>query len=346
MLNLIQSQNLSPGDKVATVSLSWGGAGDENIRWRYEQGKERLETLFGLQVVEMPHTLAGSEFIYNHPEKRAEDLMSAFLDPTIKAIIACIGGIESVRMLPFIDFDVIRNHPKPFIGYSDSTTTHLMCLKAGISSIYGPTLLVDFAENVAMHPYTLDSFKKTLFSTDVIGPILAAPKWTSAHLPWDVENSHLTRAMYPNLGYELLQGTGFVQGRLIGGCLEVLDALRGTEIFPSNEHFDDAILFLETSEDKPPAWLVECVLRNYGITGILGRLKGIIWGKPQDETYYDDYKAVIRKVLKEFNLTHLPVLFNMNFGHTEPKFCLPYGAMAQIDCEKMTFEILEAAVLN
>ena len=172
-----------------------------------------------------------------------------------------------------------------------------------------------------------------------------APVWTSEYLPWEESNKSIQRKYKPNSGCELLQGQGTVKGRLIGGCMEVFDMLRGTQLFPALEDFDDAILFLETSEEKPPVWFVECGLRIYGIMGILDRLKGIIFGKPYDEEYYTEYKETINKVMKEFNAEDLPVLYNMNFGHTEPKICLPYGALAEIDYEKKTFSILEPAVI-
>jgi muramoyltetrapeptide carboxypeptidase LdcA involved in peptidoglycan recycling len=345
MKTLKKPNILKRGDKVALVSLSWGGAGDADILWRYKQGKKRLEQIFGLEVIEMKHTLAGTEYVYNHPEKRAEDLMDAFQDNSIKGIIACIGGNESIRMLPYIDFDIINKNPKAFMGYSDTTTTHLFCYRAGISSIYGPTLLMDFAENVSMSQYTLEYIEKTLFSSEAIGKIDAALEWTSEYLPWLEKNKLIRRKYKPNQGYELLQGKGIVQGHLIGGCFEVFDMLRGTEIFPKPEDFEDSILFLETSEDKPPVWFIECGLRNYGITGVLKKLKGIIWSKPQDEQYYEEYKASIIKVMKEFGREDLPILYNVNFGHTEPKICLPYGALAEIDCDNTSFSILESAVL-
>jgi muramoyltetrapeptide carboxypeptidase LdcA involved in peptidoglycan recycling len=140
MKPLIKPPKLNVGDKIATVSLSWGGAGDK--LWRYEIGKKRLKEVFGLEVIEMPNTLKSSEFIYLHPEKRAEDLMNAFRDPTIKGIISCIGGSDSVRLLPYIDFEVIKSNSKIFIGYSDTTIAHFMCYKAGISSFYGPAVLL------------------------------------------------------------------------------------------------------------------------------------------------------------------------------------------------------------
>jgi len=345
MKKLKKPNMLKTGDKVALVSLSWGGAGDLDIQWRYKQGKQRLEQIFGLEVVEMEHTLAGTKYIYNHPEKRAEDLMSAFQDKSIKGIIACIGGIESIRMLPYIDFDIINQNPKVFMGYSDSTTTHLFCYKAGISSIYGPTLLVDFAENISMSPYTVEQIEKTLFNVDVIGKIEPSLEWTSEYLPWEDKNKLIQRNYKANKGYELLQGAGTVRGHLIGGCFEVFDMLRGTEVFPKLEDFEDSILFFETSEDKPPVWFIECGLRNYGITGVLDKVKGIIWGKPQDEENYEEYKVVIKKVIKEFGREDLPILYNMNFGHTEPKICLPYGALAEINCDLISFSVLESGVI-
>lgn len=346
MKELKKPQMLKPGDKVATVSLSWGGAGDEEILWRYQQGKERLQNVFGLQVVEMEHTLAGTKYVYEHPEMRAKDLMNAFADPEIKGIIACIGGIESIRMLPYIDFEVIAKNPKIFIGYSDSTTTHLMCYKAGISSIYGPTLLVDFAENIAMDEYTVEYLQKTLFRNEPIGVIPSADHWTSEHLPWVIENKLTARKNQPSSGCELLQGKGIVTGRLLGGCIEVFDMLRGTELFPKDEDFENAILFFETSEDKPPVWFVEVALRTYGINGYLNKVSGIVFGKPYDEENYEGYNRAIRQVLEEFRLEELPVLVNLSFGHTEPKFCLPYGALAEIDCEEKSFSILEEAVIE
>ncbi|MFA6733351.1 MAG: LD-carboxypeptidase, partial [Sphaerochaeta sp.] len=100
---LEKPRHLERGDTVATVSLSWGGAGDAELLWRYEVGKKRLEDVFGLKVVEMEHTLSGSAFLAEHPLLRAQDLHQAFADSEIKAVFSCIGGDDSIRMLPYID---------------------------------------------------------------------------------------------------------------------------------------------------------------------------------------------------------------------------------------------------
>ncbi|MFJ7933949.1 S66 peptidase family protein [Sporosarcina sp. NPDC096371] len=341
---LIKPEMLKAGDKVATISLSWGGAGEPDLKWRYDQGVERLRTVFQLEVVPMPNSLKGSDFLYDNPKARAEDLMNAFKDPSIKGIISNIGGSDSIRLLPYIDFDVMRDNPKIFIGYSDSTITHLFCHKAGITSFYGPSILVDFAENMEMHAYTVEALKKTLFANDAIGEVKPATEWTSERVEWIIENKNRQRKMNPNNGYELLQGTGVVQGRLIGGCIEVLEFAKGTSLWPNDSYWEDSILFFETSEDTPEPSLVEYWLRNYGSQGILQKAKGIVFGKPLKEKYYEEYKESIVKIMKEMDLTSLPILYNLNFGHTEPKFVLPYGTMAEINCENATFSILESGV--
>ena len=326
---LKKTKRLQPGDIVATVSPSWGGAGDSEIRWRYEQGVKRLEEVFGLTVVPMPNSLKGSEFIYNNPQARAEDLMTAFQDTRVKAIIANIGGEDSIRLLPYIDFNVIRENPKIFMG---------------ISSFYGPAILTDFAENIEMDPYTVEMVKRTLFSNEVIGEIQPAPEWTSERLEWIEVNKDTRRTMQQNKGYEVLQGSTTVQGRLIGGCIEVLEFAKGTELWPEKKHWEDSILFFETSEYHPEPSYIKYWLRNYAAQGILQKAKGVIFGKPKDEQYYEEYKHEILQVMKEHNLEDLPILYNLNFGHTEPKFILPYGALAEIDCENASFSILESGV--
>ncbi|HDR4511769.1 LD-carboxypeptidase [Bacillus anthracis] len=341
---LIKPKRLQAGDIVATVSPSWGGAGDSDIRWRYEQGVKRLEEVFGLTVIPMPNSLKGSEFIYNNPQARAEDLMTAFKDTRVKAIIANIGGEDSIRLLPYIDFNAIRENPKIFMGYSDVTVSHLFCHKAGLSSFYGPAILTDFAENIEMDPYTVEMVNRTLFSNETIGEIQPAHKWTSERLEWIEINKDTRRKMQQNNGYELLQGSTTVQGRLIGGCIEVLEFAKGTELWPERKHWEDSILFFETSEDHPEPSYIKYWLRNYAAQGILQKAKGIIFGKPKDEMYYEEYKHEILHVMKEYNLGDLPILYNLNFGHTEPKFILPYGAMAEIDCGNGSFSILESGV--
>ena len=129
MLRLKKPPHLEPGDTVAAVSLSWGGPG--TYPHRYQAGKRQFEEAFGVRVVETPHALRDAEWLARNPKARADDLMEAFSDPSVRAIISTIGGDDSVRILRHLDLDVLRDHPKLFVGYSDSTVTHFACLARG-----------------------------------------------------------------------------------------------------------------------------------------------------------------------------------------------------------------------
>lgn len=343
MKELIKPSRLKAGDTIAVVSLSWGGAGDAEFKWRYLQGKERLQAL-GFNVVEMPYALSGSETLYLDPQKRAADLMAAFKDPNVKGIFTCIGGDDSIRLLPYIDPLVVKAHPKVLIGYSDTTITHLLCFKAGLSSFYGPSILMEFAENIAMHDYTLNHFRKAVMETVPIGEIMAPTQWTGEYLPWLAENKNQMRQMVAHEGYECLQGEGTCEGRLVGGCIEVLEMAKGTAVWPTLDDFKESILFLETSEDVMEPHLLRYILRNYAAQGILGVIRGLVFGKPYQNQHYEAYKSEILKVLKEEALTNLPVFYNMAFGHSSPMVTLPYGAKAKLNCKDVTFTILESGV--
>ena len=99
---------LKRGETIALISISGGRAGDEDMLYRYEVGKKRLEEIWGIHVIPTPNALAGSSFLYEHPEARAEDLMWAMQDKKIKGIICMMGGDDSYRVLPYIDLNVIK----------------------------------------------------------------------------------------------------------------------------------------------------------------------------------------------------------------------------------------------
>ena len=127
-MELLKPKRLRPGDTVAVVSLSSGMLGEPEFIHKYHLAKERLEGQYGLRVVPMPNALRGREYLDRHPEARAEDFMDAFRDDSIRAVISSIGGDDTVRLLPYVDFDVLRNNPKIFTGFSDTTTNHFMLL--------------------------------------------------------------------------------------------------------------------------------------------------------------------------------------------------------------------------
>lgn len=132
---MIKPKKLKKGDKIAVVSLFWGGLGDDSLIHKLRIAEERLEKIFGLKVICMPHALKGSEFVARHPELRAKDLMDAFADTSISAVFCAIGGDDTIRILPYVDLEIIKDNPKIFMGYSDSTINHLQILLNGHSEI-------------------------------------------------------------------------------------------------------------------------------------------------------------------------------------------------------------------
>jgi muramoyltetrapeptide carboxypeptidase LdcA involved in peptidoglycan recycling len=347
---MIKPKKLQPGDTIATITLSWGGPG--TFPHRYEAGKKQLQEEFGLRVVEMPHALRDATWLYNNPKARADDLMSAFADPSIKAIFSTIGGNDSIRILPYLDLDVIRLNPKIFMGFSDTTITHMACFKADLISFYGPSIMAGFAENGGMFPYMVDSVRRSLFSSTPIEEVKPhTGGWTAETLDWaNPENQTRKRKLMPSAGWKFIQGKGVWQGHLLGGCLEVLDFLRGTDFWPRSADWQDAILFLETSEEAPPPNILKYALRSYAAMGILQKLSGILFARPGGDIFpdqFNDYDAVLYQVVtEEEGLSELPIISHMDFGHTDPMFVLPYRVKAEINCDTQAFTILENAVTD
>ena len=345
---MIKPPKLKTGDKVAAISLSWGGPG--TFPHRYLAGKQQLQDEFNLQVVETKHALADADWLWKNPQARANDLMEAFSDPSIKAIISTIGGDDSIRILPYLDLDVIRSNPKVFLGYSDSTISHFACFQAGLVSFYGPAVMAGFGENGGLFPYMVDSLRRTLFSSEPVGVV--GPNrdgWTVEMLDWAVlEHQSQKRRLNPSESWRFLQGSGTRRGHLIGGCFEVLDWLRGTSFWPQPGDWENTILFLETSEDAPSPDAVMYGLRTFAALGVLHKLSGILFARPggqiPPEKFKEYDKAILRVVSGEEGLGDLPVVTNMDFGHTDPMFVIPYGIEAEIDCKEQQFSILESAV--
>lgn len=343
---MIKPKSLKKGDKVAVVSLSRGMLGEKPFIHKFYLAKERLERDYGLEVIAMPNALKGIDYLYQHPEKRAEDLMAAFADKSIKAIFCAIGGDDTIRLLPFIDFDIIRNNPKIFTGFSDSTTNHFMMHKAGLVSYYGLSVMNNIAEYVEINPYTKQAMEKTLFSPQENLDIPASEfcSYETDKVWWGEEYMGEETPKFPNSGYELIQGEGVVKGELLGGCVDVFPELLGTSLWPELEDWKGKILLLETSESDMSEDMLTWLLRNLQAQGILNVINGIVVGKPAYKEKYESYKEVCKKVVGfEAGRPELPILYNVNVGHAYPIGLFPLGLKYEIDCEKKSLTLLEKA---
>lgn len=352
MKTMLLPKSLNKGDKIAIVSLSSGVLGEKECKHSVEIGKRRLKE-FGLKPIFMPNALKGVEYLKNHPEKRAEDLHQAFADPSIKGILCSIGGDDTYRTIPYLleneKFckNVIR-YPKVFCGFSDTTINHFMFYKLGMVTFYGPSFLCDLAElSNEMLPYTKKSFEQ-LFKIEQLKQIEASDIWYEERKDFSALSIGSERVTHKEKhGFEFLQGNRFFCGKLLGGCLEsIFDLLTGNRyadeyeickkysLFPDINEWGDKILFLETSESKPSPGKLRKELFELKKRGVFNKVRGIIVGKPQDEAYYEEYKRIYIEVVDNRNL---PILYNINFGHSYPRTILGYGLHITVDNNRIIY---------
>ena len=353
---LIKPKQLHVGDKVAIVSLSAGTLGESFASHELKQGIKHMKQL-GLNPVFMPHALSGSTYVKSHPAERVADLKAAFLDPEIKGIFAAIGGDDTYRTLPYLMADqefktAVFEHPKLFSGFSDTTNNHLMFYKMGLQTFYGPSFLTDFAELAnKLLPYT----KKTLvhyFENPPVTLIPASQNWYEERTDFSIKQVGKERISHKDTGYEVLRGHGKVQGRLWGGCIDSLyddlvpdrypdepSVINQYQLILTPEEAKDKILFIETCEEKPVPELYHQELAKLEEVGILGNVRAILVGKPQDKKYFGEYKQILLEETAKFNT---PILYNVNIGHAYPRTALPYGTLTQINFEKPEIKIMES----
>lgn len=330
---LIVPPRLSTGDTIAVVSPSWGGP--SVFPHRYEAGLTCLRERFRFNIVEMPHARADADWLAANPAARAADIMTAFADPTIRGVFASIGGDDAIRLEPFLDLAVLTANPKLLIGYSDTTAIHFACLKAGVQSLYGPSIMSGFAENGTVSPTTEASFRAVAMEGDLHVLPWSTEGWTDQFLDWaDPENQSRPRTRQPSSGPRVLRGSGIVSGRLVGGCFEVLEMLKATPWWPPLDYWNGAVLFLESSEEAPSSDQIKRWMRHFAAQGILERVAALLLSRPAGMASAGQaaQERAVLAALDERGLENLPVIGNLDFGHTDPIATLPYGQTTRIDC--------------
>ncbi len=336
---MIKAPRLRVGDAVGIVSPSWGGAGA--FPHRVELGTRYLESL-GFRIKVARHALNQHGFVSDTPHHRAEDIHEMFRDPEVRAVISTIGGDHSCLLLPLLDFDLIRENTKIIMGYSDVTVLNVaIWSKTALITFNGPALMVELAEYPRTFEYTERHRLETLCSTEPVGWVEPSAWWIEEMLDWGTKED-LTRARtgYASGGWTWLKG-GEAEGVLVGCCLEPMQHLRGTPYWPDLE---GAILFLETSEEKPDPEKVDSILMDYENMGAFAGLRGLLLGRPYG--YTPEEREQLREVILERTRGYaFPVVADMDFGHTSPMLTLPVGCRAVVDARRESFELVEAAVL-
>ncbi len=343
-------KRLQVGDTVAVVSPSWGGP--SKFPHVLDLGLRVLREELGLRIVEFPTLRADAPWLLRNPQARANDINRAFADPNVNAVFASIGGDDSIRILPYLDVPTILANPKILMGYSDTATLLTYLNQQGLVTFNGPSVMAGFAQARHLPESFLQNVRSLLFEPTPTYTYTPYPAWTNHYPDWNTPgyNGETDSLILNTEGWRWLQGAGGVQGLLFGGCLEVLDFLKGTRFWPQpdSSFWDGCILFLETSEDKPSINQVKWSLRNYGAQSVFDKAAGLLLGRARDYTPGEKeklYKTVVQVVVDEFGATNLPIVANLDFGHTDPQFILPLGVLAEINCDAHTFHLLEPAVI-
>ncbi|HEX5324511.1 MAG TPA: S66 peptidase family protein, partial [Capsulimonadaceae bacterium] len=333
-------------DTVAVVSPSWGGPA--SYPRAYEYGIDNLQDLCGVKVKEYPTARMSAEDLRKTPWLRAEDLSRAFADADVKAIIASIGGEDSVRILPFLDVPTILANPKILMGYSDTTTLTSYLNLRGVATFNGPSIMGGFTCLRSVEPAFGEHIKDILMRPTPIYHYCPYERYVTTFQDWGSEIYRAEVTLVPNsTGFRWLQGDVVAQGRLFGGNIEVLEFLKGTDFWPPMSFWEGKILFLETSEEKPPVSNVRYMLRNYGMQGVFDKISALLFARAyryEEQEKEELERQIVRVVRDEFGRADLPIVANMDFGHDMPQLIIPLGVTAEVDCIKKTVRLLEPAV--
>jgi len=347
-MKFVKPTCLRKGDTVAVLSPSWGGP--SRYPHVFDMGLRNLETMFGLKIKEFETARMDADVTYKNPKLRAEDLNRAFEDPEVSAIIASIGGDDSVRILPFLNLESIYANPKILMGYSDTAVITSYLCSHGMVTFNGPAVMAGFAQLRHFPAEVADHIRDILFAPTETYAYRAYRQWADQYVDWNTPGYDGVRELTDNTeGWRWLQGNGVVRGRLFGGCIEVFEFLKGTRFWAPAEIFDGAILFFETSEDKPSVSNIKYMLRNYGSMGVLNQISALLFGRARSFTEAEKAEletVIVEVVAGEFGRADMPIVVNMDFGHTDPQFIMPLGIQAEIDCVAKSFTLLESAVLG
>lgn len=312
----------------------------EIFPWVQDLGLKRMQEQFELNPVEYQTTRKMGSSL----EDRASDIMAAFSDKQNKAVFASIGGDDQIKLIKLLDPDIFLDNPKPFFGFSDNTHLHNFLWNLGIPSYYGGGVMNQFGMNVKMFDETVRSINRALFEPGEFELEVSA-EYNDVGLDWsEKENLNMQRPVEPNDSL-FWDGSKDAEGILWGGCVESLIVQCSTSKYlPSDEDIEGTVLILETAEDIPEHWIIEYLLTGFGERGWFDKFQAVLVGRPkawefnkqnsteQKEEYRKQQRETVLKTVREYCAT-IPVVQNLDFGHTDPQIVMPLGNKAYISPE-------------
>ena len=329
---------LRPGDRVAVLSPSFAAPGA--FPAVHELALRRLREELQLEPVEYPTTRQ----LGAPAQARAADLMAAFTDTGIGAVLASIGGDDQLTVLPYLDAEMLAAHPKAFCGYSDNTNLLNYRWNLGLAGYYGGSTMVHLGGRAGgPHPVSLTSLRAALFSGADLA-LSPAERFGEDEADWDRPETLVQEGpTRPGGDWTWHQPGQVVTGPTWGGDLEILqwNLAAGRWIRPAGD-YAGCVLLLETDEERPGPETVFRMLRNMGERGLLaqfpavlfGRAKAAVFGVPAEAGERDRYRAEQRAAVLRAFAVYNPgamVVFDVDFGHTDPQWVLPYGGAVTVD---------------
>ena len=324
-MDILKPQKLNIGDTIGVVASSLPVL--PHHKDQYKKGKKLIEEM-GFKIKEGKTIQTARWWMAGNPKEIAEDINSMFADKSVKAIIAHTGGYSAISVIEYLDYGLITENSKPFIGMSDMTVYHLAIFaKTGMVGFHMDDLSYGFGREIKEGQEGWPKLNQDFF-IDFL---------TSAKAPGILE---------PVSQWEEWKN-GKASGRLIGGILERISIMSGTEYFPDPELFNGAILFWEEiGRDLPEMYMYLHQLKNMGIfekiSGMLiGKVKFI---KPlrQESIVTPSLKEMVLNVLEDYKF---PVMANMDFGHFTVNIPMPIGIKVSFDTAKLELNFLETAVI-
>jgi len=295
MTGLTKPIRLKSGDTIGIVAPSDSISKKNKIQ--FEKGLNFIESMgFKIKFGEYPFCNENGD--QRRYEEKAQDINEMFANKEIKAIICAQGGENSKNILPFLDYDTIKENPKPFIGMSDITCIlNAIYKKTGLVTFHGNDIIFGFGRDPKK--YDIEEFKQKFIKQifDKINP----------NSDWKILNS------------------GIAAGILIGGNLFCFLQLAGTEFFPDPEN---KILFIE--EYKPTSEQFISMIHLLKDLGIFDKIKGLIIG--HIDGLNEESVNIVSNVLKEYDF---PIIKIEEFGHNTPNTVIPVGMEVKIDTNKM-----------
>ena len=339
---LVHPPKVKPGSRVAVLSPSFAAPGA--FPQVHEQAMRRLREVTGLEPVEYPTTrMVGAD-----PRERAADLDAAFADPSIRAILATLGGEDQMTVIPHLDPSLPQADPKPFLGTSDNTNLHSWLWSLGIASFYGGSTQVHLGPGPAVDEVHARSLRAALLTGETL-EITDPGLSQDIGVPWDDPRA-LTEYgdREPTTGWSWSGPAKVVTGPTWGGCLEALQWVLAAGRFPSDPSvLDGAVILLETSEELLPAREVGWIVRVLGERGLLAAADAVLLARPPVSDFTRQPDAAEREGLRlaqrdtvvglveQYN-PQAVVCVGIPFGHTRPQWVLPHGGMVTVDGVRRT----------